>query len=149
MILSPRGRKGRLTAVVLFAGAVLCALILAAGWLHGRNAVRLPDEIARQTYIRSLGYTPDGNAGHMDTVVIPQWFDTSYAQYNARQKQAGFDLSPWRGCEVRRYTYQLRDFPAQDPVLLHLLVWEDRLIGGDICSTAAGGFLYGLKAAGT
>ncbi len=138
--------RKRLTALVLFAGLILCALVLAAGWLHSRDQIRLPDEESRLSYIRSLGYTPEGPAETWEDVVIPEWFDASYASYNTQQKRAGFDLSRWRGQPAVLYTYVLTDYPGGEPrVLLHLLLWEDRLIGGDICSPTAGGFLHGLR----
>lgn len=139
--------RRRTALLVLLAGLLLCLAVLGAGWLHGRQQIHLPDEASRLAYIRSLGYTPAGPAQVQETVTIPQWFDPTYAAYNTQLRRAGFDLSSWRGYEVTRYTYLLQDGSDQgEPLQLHLLLWEDRLIGGDVCSPLAGGFLTGLTA---
>lgn len=146
IIHSFRLTRGRLAGLVLLAGGLLCALVLLAGWHHSQQQVRLPDEAACRSYIQQLGYQTAGSADEIRTIVIPQWFDATYSDYNTRLKRAGFDLSPYRGEEVQYYTYSITNYPDSDEpsVLLHLLVWEDRLIGGDLASPTAGGFLRGL-----
>ena len=45
---------------------------------------------------------------------------------------------------MKRYTYQLTNYPAQaEPVQISLLIYRDKVIGGQIQSSS-GSFLHGL-----
>jgi hypothetical protein len=79
-------------------------------------------------------------------VIIPEEFDELYTAYNEMQIAQGFDLSEQAGRRVRRFAYRITNYPGtQEPVRAHILVYRDRVIGGDICSETAGGFMHGFE----
>ena len=83
-------------------------------------------------------------------VVIPSSFDETYEKYNTMQKQQGFDLSRYRGRSCRRYVYEVLNYPGGvEDARLTLLIYQDRLIGGDVSSTSADGFMHGLDPSAT
>ena len=62
------------------------------------------------------------------------------------QKSAGYDLSLYKGCQVTIYTYQIN--PVQNSAgesVVNLMVYNNKIIGGDISSTALGGYMLPLK----
>ncbi len=101
----------------------------------------------RRAFIASLGYSAASSPAESVSVRIPREFDKIYAGYNEMQKVLGFDLSRYKNKEVERYTYTLENYEDYEgTVYANLLVYRGRIIGGDICSADAGGFVHGLKA---
>jgi hypothetical protein len=73
-------------------------------------------------------------------IIIPSEFDQLYKNYNSVQKEAGFDLSRYKGETVTLYTYRLNDVKNVD-----LLVLDGQIIGGDISDAKAEGTFYPLR----
>jgi hypothetical protein len=108
------------------------------------NAAKTNEE--RVAFLASYGWEVDPQALEILEVVIPEKFDEVYAAYNDMQKSQGFDLSGNAGRRVKRYAYRITNYPGtNDPVRAHILVYRDRVIGGDICSEIAGSFMHGFS----
>lgn len=144
MTVSPLWRKS--TAVV----ALLLSLLLCffAGRL-GQNAtpsVSLAgalDPLCRQT-LSDYGWTASELVCQED-FTLPDSFGASYDGFLALQQEAGFDLTPYAGKTVLRYTYRIENYPlASDVIYADLLLYQEQVIGGDIRSTSLDGFLTSL-----
>lgn len=61
-------------------------------------------------------------------VVIPYTFNANYNQYNNIQKRMGFDLSLFKGCRVKLYTYSVLTEKTES---VSILVYKGSVIGGD------------------
>ena len=63
------------------------------------------------------------------------------------QKQQGFDLSRFRGKQVSRCSYEVLNYPGQkEYIRANLLIYNQEVIGGDICSIyAENGFMHGFS----
>ena len=79
------------------------------------------------------------------TITIPLVWSDVYENYNKLQKNQGYDLSLFKGVTVTQYTYTVTNYPTDEVVLVHLLVYDGVIIGADLMSTAADGFMQGLK----
>lgn len=102
---------------------------------------------ARRAFLAGFGWEIDEGAAQEGAVVIPARFDTVYEGYNAIQKGQGLDLLRYRGKTVMRYTYPVTNYPDYEgTVYATLLVYKDRVVGGDVCSAAADGFVHGWEA---
>ncbi len=132
-------------AAALGVGITLAAALLLIGGKE-RQCVYGRDEQERLDYICSLGYLPSANGAETTMVTIPQEFSEVYENYNDLQLQAGFDLRPYKGCDVMRYTYNLNDFPAEEYAVVNVFVSEGIIIGGDISSRRLDGFMFPLQA---
>ena len=78
-------------------------------------------------------------------VQIPKEFDDVFTNYNAIQKTQGCNLEKYAGKRCKRYTYVVTNYPGQtDNVRANILVYKDRVIGGDVCSLELGGFMHGF-----
>lgn len=50
------------------------------------------------------------------------------------------------GKTVKRYTYIIHNYPDEtDQVRANLLVYDGKVIGGDICTLALDGFMHGFS----
>ncbi len=79
-------------------------------------------------------------------VTVPAEFDSVMEKYNALQKSQGFDLSKHRNRTMIRYTYRVTNYPDYEgTVYANLLVYKNRVVAADICSSDVNGFISGLS----
>ncbi len=137
---------GSATVLGCFA-VVAAALVLTLG---GRAVaasaevknIRTNDD--RLAYLGGLGWQVSPQPIATEELLIPEKFDDSYADYLKLQADQGFDLNQYCGKRVKRYTYQLTNYPGQDePVQVALLIYKNRVVGGQIQSSS-GSFVHGL-----
>ena len=101
-----------------------------------------PSETGDYGYvIRSQGYVPSREPVEIVKVHIPADWDNVYINYNALQKEGGFDLEPWKGRTCTRYTYLIPEYNARGNVL----VYNGVVIGGDICSITLDGIMLPIE----
>ncbi|MCI8442308.1 MAG: DUF4830 domain-containing protein [Provencibacterium sp.] len=100
----------------------------------------------RLEFISQFGWEVEEEPVEIEEVLIPAEFDAVYESYNTLQRAQGLDLTRYRGKMVKRFTYQVLNYPdSGDEVRLNLLVAENKVIGGDVCSMALDGFMHGFK----
>ena len=98
----------------------------------------------RVEYLSAYGWQVSQEPIATQELLIPEEMDDSYDEYLALQSGQGFNLEKYAGKRVKRYTYQLTNYPPQDePVQIALLIYKNRVVGGQIQS-ASGSFLHGL-----
>ena len=98
----------------------------------------------RLAYLGGLGWQVSLQPIATEELLVPEQFDDSYTDYLKLQKDQGFDLTRYCGKRIKRYTYQLTNYPGQDePMQIALLIYKNRVIGGQIQS-ASGSLLHGL-----
>ena len=120
--------------------ALLAALLTAKSCFVPKNADGASE---RRAYLLNLGISVDADTEQSKTVLIPDNFGAVYGNYNMLQKAAGFDLSLYKGCTATLYTYQVT---SGDRVRYNanLLVYNGRVIGGDLSSAALDGQMVPL-----
>lgn len=94
-------------------------------------------------FLESYGWTVDAQPYQIAQVKIPSEFDAVYDKYNQIQKGEGLDLTKYRGKSVKRYTYVITNYEYEGTVYANLLVYQDEIIGGDVCSANVKGFMHG------
>lgn len=76
-------------------------------------------------------------------ITIPNEFDKVMTQYNEIQKQQGLDLSKYKKKTATRYTYKVTNYPGYSgTVYANVITFRGKVIGGDICTADAKGFLH-------
>lgn len=101
----------------------------------------------RVAFLSTFNWTVEEEPADFREVVIPAEFNDVYTAYNAMQNAQGFDLKPYAGEKCMQYRYIVTNYPdCPDTVFATLLVFEDRIIGGDVSSEAADGFMHGFAA---
>ena len=145
-------RKTVLCAALL---AVLsCALVLTGlSWGRSRavSAGLRPDPKGvksnedRVAYLEQWGWQVTGEPLSVQELLIPKEMDDSYLEYLAMQQEQGFDLSKYAGKRVKRYTYQVTNYPTgEEGVQANLLICRNTVVGGEVLSPQLDGFLHGL-----
>ena len=100
---------------------------------------------ARLKFLTDLGWEVTPSPAETGEVRIPKAGDEVFDRYNELQKSQGYDLTKYAGKKVMRYVYQINNFPdAREPVYATVLVYKDRIIGGDITDTTPGGRVQGF-----
>ena len=100
---------------------------------------------ARVKFLTDLGWEVTPSPAETGEVRIPKAGDEVFDRYNELQKSQGYDLNKYAGKKVMRYVYQINNFPdAKEPVYATVLVYKDRIIGGDITDTTPGGRVQGF-----
>lgn len=100
----------------------------------------------RVEFISKFGWTVAQTPIEEVEVSIPAEFDTVYIGYNDIQKAQGLNLAKYKGKEVVRYTYEVTNYEGYDgTVYINLLVYRNKVVGGDVCSADASGFIHGFE----
>ncbi len=116
--------------------------------VDGRTSTIISDSEDVLSFISSLGWEVDKNPMEVREVVIPEVFDDVYSNYNDIQLSQGFDLQKYAGRRAKRWTYVIRNYPETKPeddfIRINILVCDDKIIGGDVCSIKLDGFMHGV-----
>ncbi len=98
-------------------------------------------------YLASFGWETAPEPLEIREVRLPEEFDDVYQNYNAIQRGQGFDLTPYAGKRVKRWTFTITNYPgepADGVIRANVLVWRGKIIGGDVCSVRLDGFMHGF-----
>ena len=96
-------------------------------------------------FLNAYGYNITEKPIQIQEIIIPQEFSADYEKYNDYQKLSGFDLSKFKGYRAKKYTYKVLDYQgSSDEVVANILIYNNKIIGGDVCSTTLGGFVHGF-----
>lgn len=136
-------KKGFFIAFSVFVciGFICCEVFAA-----GNKTENAKTNAERLTFIKNSGHTVLSDEPTVKAVSIPEVFNDVYENYNALQRSVGYDLSLYKGCEVTLYTYKINPPKSYtDECVINMIVYNDRVIGGDVSSTALGGFMLPLN----
>ena len=100
----------------------------------------------RIAFLRQFGIEVEDAPKESVEVIIPENFDKVFTGYNEIQKRQGLDLSRYKNKKVMRYTYVVTNYEGEDGVVYaNVLVYRNKVIGGDICSADVTGFIHGFE----
>lgn len=149
--------KTRLALIVGVVGVLLMLVIFGVSSLRGdaedafggrKNEVSfkgIESNEDRVAFLNAFGWEVEKDPIAIEEVVIPAEFDDVYTQYNEIQQYQGLDLSRYQGKNVKRYTYEITNYPGGEDAHANLLVYKERVIGGDVCSAEFAGFMHGFE----
>ena len=108
------------------------------------DKVKSADDAAK--FLAQFGWVVDAGSVEKREVTIPSEFDKVFAGYNEMQKSQGLDLSKYKKKAVTRYTFTVTNYDGYEgTVYANVLVYRNRVIGGDICSADVNGFIHGFE----
>ncbi len=97
-------------------------------------------------FLAQFGWTVDGGNAKSAKVIIPSEFDKIFAAYNEIQRAQGLDLSKYKKKELTRYTFEVTNYKGYEgKVYANVLVYRNKVVGGDICSADVTGFVHGFE----
>lgn len=102
----------------------------------------------RIKFLNGFGWQTSSEPCTISDVLIPSEFDDTYNSYNELQKSQGYDLNEYKSKLVKKYTYEILNFPSVkegEIVYANLLIYQNEVIGGDISSARLDGFMQGFE----
>ena len=130
------------TGAVLTASRPALSQSVGAVQVDGRGIRTNEDRVA---YLTRWGWNVKPEPASIEDILIPETFDSSYDAYLALQQEQGFDLTPYAGKTVKRYTYQVTNYPGlQDNIWAVLLLYHKSVIAGEVYCSSGDGFQQGL-----
>ena len=138
--------KKIMLVLVAIALLILSAILLLGGGDTETAAAAVSSNDARVQFLKNFGWDVTTSPVESGQVKIPEQSSQVFDRYNALQKSQGYDLTQYAGQKVMRYVYKINNFPgATEPVYATVLVYKNRIIGGDVTDTAARGQIRGFK----
>lgn len=127
-------------------------LVLICVWMMLKNkdskkdsAFSCKNNAERVEFLESYGWQVSEEPIEVMEVILPAEFDETYTKYNEMQKAQGLDLTSFLGKRTKRWTYKVLNYPNDDSEIhANVIIYEDRVIAGDICSVTLGGFIHGF-----
>jgi hypothetical protein len=142
-----KAAAGVLSLLVLLAGVWGLTQAVGGGAASAMAAAdqKVKSNEDRLAYLAALGWEVKEEPLSTEELTIPKEFDDSYADYLALQSGQGFDLTKYRGKRVKRYTYEITNYPSgESGVQVSLLVYRSAVVGGEVFTTSLDGFMHGL-----
>lgn len=142
---------GLLAALAVCVGTLLPSFSAALPAVGEESSLSIPspkkirsneDRIA---YLNAYGWEVSDEPIATEELLIPEEMDESYQEYLTLQSQQGFDLTKYAGKRVKRYTYEITNYPSGEAgVQANLLLYRNTVVGGEVLSPQLNGFLHGL-----
>ena len=157
LIVTAKIPRRKLALWTLAAAALCCcALLVNVNMLHTSpgleaSAAVNPKGIKanedRVGFLTEYGWQVKEEPIATEELIIPEQFDDSYTDYLSLQNAQGFDLTKYAGKRVKRYTYEITNYPTgESGVQVNLLIYKNTVVGGEVLSAQPDGFLHGLSA---
>ena len=114
---------------------------------YSYDKVKTQDDVVG--FLSQFGWQVNATPVEVKTVTIPSEFDKVFAAYNELQKAQGLNLLKFKNKEVTRYTFAITNYADYNgTVYANVLVYRNKVIGGDICSADVSGFIHGFEPRG-
>lgn len=154
-VFSVKTSKSKIAAIIIAIVAIVIAVVMLIGKSDEPaatdSAVNVKAENAEQraAFLAQFGWKIDEEPVEVKEIFIPEDFDKSYKDYSELNKLNGFDLEVYKGERVKMWTYDILNYPGLEGrsgvVQATLLVFDGRVIGGDVSSLEQNGFTAGFK----
>lgn len=149
MVMTAKVDFKKIMMVVGGIALVILALILLFGGGQDAETTAAPavaTNDGRVQFLKDFGWDVAASPVESSQVKIPTDTTEVFDRYNRLQKSQGYDLTQYAGKTVMRFVYKVNNYPgATDPVYATVLVYKNRIIGGDITDSAANGQIRGFQ----
>ncbi len=149
MVMTAKVDLKKILIILAAIAAVVLSLILLlgkSGPAETTSAPAVSGNDGRVKFLTGFGWEVVTSPEESSQVKIPDAPGEVFDRYNLLQKGQGYDLTEFAGKKVMRYVYKISNYPgATGPVYATLLVYKNRIIGGDVTDTSPGGKIQGFK----
>lgn len=155
-ILTAKLSKEKIIIAALILAAIIClicVLVANAGNSGDSEQVakttisykNISNNNDRTALLESYGWTVSKEPIETIEVRIPSDSSEVFDKYNEIQMAQGFDLTDYAGKNVKKYTYEITNYPnIEKNVVACILVYKKTVIGGDVTGLESPGFMHGL-----
>lgn len=146
MVMTAKVDIKKLLLILGVIAAAIIGIIAIFGGGSTETAAPVSDNDSRVKFLTDLGWQISASPTQSGQVKIPTEPTEVYSRYNDLQKSQGYDLNQYAGKTVMRYVYKVNNYPdATDPVYATVLVYKNKIIGGDITNTSPNGKIQGFS----
>lgn len=142
-VVSVKSSKVRVVLYVVFAVMVILIATLffskeytSTVMVEDVISLRASDEKQRIGFLSQFGWNVDAEPAEVKEIIIPYEFDKVYTEYSDLQKKQGFDVEKYKGQIVKKWTYNVNNFPGYENktgyVKANLLIYNGNIIAADI-----------------
>ena len=111
---------------------------------YSYDKVKTADDVI--SFLSQFGWEVAKEPVEVKTVTIPGEFDKVFSAYNEMQKEQGLNLSKYKNKDATRYTFAVTNYKGYEgTVYANVIVYRNRVIGGDVCSADVSGFVHGFE----
>lgn len=147
MFVSLKANKKRMIAFLVLVVVVVAACLL----LNKGGKVEVEEYFGgsneeRVAFLQSFGWEISADPIESREVMIPEKFNDVYNTYNEMQIAQGFDLKPYAGYNCMQYKYLVSNYPDSREVYATLLIYDSKILGGDLACAEVDGFMHGFAA---
>ncbi|MGN1480681.1 DUF4830 domain-containing protein [Porcipelethomonas sp.] len=129
----------KIIALIAAAGVTTAAFFICRHHEPQKESPLVLNEYQREAYLNLRGW--DAEEISQSTVTVPESFEGVYKQYADVQKKQGLPLEEYKGKEVVRCLYNIKNYGGDVPVTAELLFYEDRLIAAALIENKPDGFI--------
>ena len=153
-IISFKLTKLRAAMIVVAVCVVLTLIVLIIPDKEGLTAQainvkneKLKTNDDRVNYIEQFGWDINNEPVEVQELIVPNEVDETFKQYNELQKRQGYDLGKLKGKRVKRWTYQVVNYPGspQGEVFINLIVYKEKVVAADVSNSSLDGFIHELN----
>lgn len=125
-------------------GMVEAGITSVDGKSYSYDKIKSEEDVVN--FLSQFGWSVDAATCEKQEVTLPDEFDKVFAGYNEIQRAQGLDLSKYKKKKITRYTFEVTNYNGYEGrVLANVLVYRNKVIGGDICSADVSGFIHGFE----
>lgn len=110
---------------------------------HSAYKAESEEELRRA--VEKFGWILSDEEPQSCVLTLPEPLTEVFSEYNRLLKKEGFDLTPYAGRQVTRYTFTVLNHKKGGAVYANLLVCDGRIIAADIMSPAVDGFMHEIN----
>ena len=155
LIVTAKLPKRKLALGAAAAALLCCAALVLNLAPAGYRAAAAPADIPstkgirtnadRVAYLNGCGWQVTEEPLAVEEIRIPEEMDESYRHYLELQSSQGFDLERYAGQRIKRYTYEVTNYPTgESGVQANLMLYRTTVVGGEVLSPRMDGFVHGL-----
>ena len=120
------------------------AAIAASSAQYSYDKIKTEADVS--AFLEQFGWQVESTPLETIEIRIPSQFDKVMNAYNELQKHQGLDLARYKDKDVTRYTFRVTNYPDYTgTVYANVIVYKNKVIGGDICSADVTGFINGFQ----
>lgn len=110
----------------------------------GNYCIEITEDFTIEDFFKQFNLSIDKKTQQKTAINIPAEFNDVYEKYNQLQNNQGLDLSQYKGEKAERYTYNVTDYPNNVDVKANVIILNNRVIAGDLCTVSLNGVMTTL-----
>ncbi len=104
----------------------------------------IDDSFTVADFLKQFDLQVDISTEEKVSINIPAEFNDVYENYNTIQQKQGFNLVNYKGEAATRYTYSIDNYPTEAQIKANVIICNNRVIAGDLCTVTFGGSMSTL-----